>query len=54
MKIRYNENRELVDVIRKGILKKEGHCPCRREMSEDTTCMCREFREQVADPEFEG
>lgn len=54
MKIRYNENREIVEAIRKGILKKEGHCPCKREMSEDTMCMCTEFREQIADPDFEG
>ena len=54
MKIEYNENRELVEAIRKGIIKKEGHCPCRREMTEDTYCMCREFREQIADPYFEG
>jgi len=54
VKIRYNENHEIVEMIRKGILKKEGHCPCKREMTEDTMCMCREFREQIADPEFEG
>jgi hypothetical protein len=54
MKIRYNENREIVEMIRKGILKKEGHCPCKREMTEETMCMCAEFREQIADPDFEG
>lgn len=54
MRIRYNENREIVEAIRKGILKKEGHCPCRRELVEDNMCMCKEFREQIADPEFEG
>ena len=54
MKIRYNENHEIVEMIRKGILKKEGHCPCKREMTEETMCMCEEFREQIADPDFEG
>ena len=53
MKIRYNENKEIVEMIRKGILKKEGHCPCKREMSAETMCMCEEFRAQIADPDFE-
>ena len=54
MQIRFNDNKEIVDRIRQGLLKKEGHCPCRLERTEDTMCMCREFREQIADPDFEG
>lgn len=54
MKLSFNENREIVEKIRAGLAKKEGHCPCRLEMTEDTMCMCKEFREQVADPNFEG
>ena len=54
MKVRLNENKELVRVIREGLKKKNGHCPCRREISDDTKCMCREFREQIKDPDFEG
>lgn len=54
MKITYNENKELVDNIREGLKRKDGHCPCRFEMSEDTMCMCKEFREQIADPNYEG
>lgn len=54
MKVRLNENKELVRVIREGLKKKNGHCPCRREISDDTKCMCREFREQIANPDFEG
>ena len=53
MQIRFNDNKEIVDSIRQGLLKKEGHCPCRLERTEDTMCMCREFREQIADPDFE-
>ena len=34
--------------------KKNGYCPCRLEMNEDTKCMCKEFREQIADENFEG
>ena len=54
MKITYNENREIVEAIRKGLQKKEGYFPCRLEKTEDNMCMCKEFRDQVADPEFEG
>lgn len=54
MRIIYNENTELVEKIREGILKKQGHCPCRLEQTEETMCMCEEFREQIADPDFEG
>lgn len=54
MKIIYNPDAKIVKMIREGILKKGGYCPCRREMTEDTMCMCKEFREQIADENFEG
>ena len=54
MRIIYNENREIVDAIRAGLKKKDGYCPCRVEKIEDNICMCKEFRDQITDPEFEG
>lgn len=54
MSIRLNEDRELVELIREGLRQKDGYCPCRFERTEDTKCICREFREQMADPDFEG
>lgn len=54
MEIRFNDNEKVVNAIREGLKKKDGHCPCRLEQTEDTMCMCKEFREQIADPEFEG
>ena len=54
MKIKLNENKEVVDIVKQGLQQSGGYCPCRRERTEDTKCMCREFREQIADPEFEG
>lgn len=53
-KVRLNENAGIVASVREGLKKKNGYCPCRLEISEDTKCMCKEFREQIADPEFEG
>ena len=54
MKIRLNENKEIADMVKEGLKARGGYCPCRREMTEDTKCMCKEFREQIADPEVEG
>lgn len=54
MKIRYNEDEAVVAMIKEGLEKKGGYCPCRTERTEDFKCMCREFREQIKDPNFEG
>lgn len=54
MKIRLNENEEIVKMVKEGLKKKNGYCPCRLERNEDTKCMCKEFREQIADANFEG
>ncbi len=54
MRIRLNDNAEVVSVIKDGLKAKNGYCPCRMESTDDNKCMCREFREQIADPAFEG
>ncbi len=54
MKITLNPDEEIVKTIREGLAKKDGHCPCRREMTPETKCMCKEFKDQIADPDFEG
>lgn len=54
MKITLNENKEIVERIKAGLKKKDGYCPCRLERTEDNKCMCKEFRDQIADPDFEG
>ena len=54
MKIRFNENQEVVDTVKAGLERTGGYCPCRLERTEENKCMCREFREQIKDPEFEG
>ena len=40
--------------MREGLRHTGGYCPCRLERTEATRCMCREFREQIEDPHFEG
>ena len=54
MKIRLNENEEIVRTVREGLAAKDGYCPCRVGKAEKYKCMCEEFREQIKDPEFEG
>ena len=54
MKIRLNENAEIVKTVREGLKAKGGYCPCRMERTPDTKCMCKEFRDQIKDLEFEG
>ena len=54
MKVRYNEDAEVVASVKEGLEHTGGFCPCRLERSEDTKCICREFREQIKDPDFEG
>jgi ferredoxin-thioredoxin reductase catalytic subunit len=41
-------------MIKQGLKERDGYCPCRREMLPENKCMCKEFREQIADPDFEG
>ena len=54
MKIRLNEDAAVVAKLKEGIEKKGGYCPCKLEQIEDNRCMCKEFRDQIADPDFEG
>ena len=54
MGIKLNDNAEIVRTVKEGLKAKDGYCPCRLTRTEDTKCICREFREQMADPDFEG
>ena len=54
MKITVNQDEAVVKTVREGLKRTGGYCPCRLEQTEDTKCMCKEFKEQIADPNFEG
>lgn len=54
MKIKENPDKEIVKTVREGLKAKDGYCPCKLGRDEDNKCMCREFREQIKDPNFEG
>lgn len=49
-----NPDKSVVENIKAGLKAKGGYCPCRRAQTEDTKCICKEFREQIADENFEG
>lgn len=54
MSVRLNEDQELVAQIREGLRQKNGHCPCKLEVTPATKCICQEFKDQIADPDYEG
>ena len=54
MGVQYNKNKEMVRLIKEGLEKNDGYCPCRTERTDETKCICKEFREQIKDPNFTG
>jgi len=40
---RINDNKDYVYKIIEGIIKKDGHCPCRLNKDDTTLCPCDEF-----------
>jgi len=47
MKIVLNKDKEKVALIRQALKENQGYCPCAIIKSDDTECMCKEFREQT-------
>ena len=47
MRIRLADDEQLVEEIRKKLEDNDGYCPCRLEKTEDTKCLCKEFRLQT-------
>lgn len=45
MKVTENPDRDYAREIKKQIKDNNGYCPCRLTKSQDTKCMCKEFRE---------
>ena len=53
-KVRFNEDREVVAMVKEGLKRTGGYCPCRLERKPEYKCICDEFKEQIKDPNFEG
>lgn len=45
MKIKMNDDKEFVSSMRAALKENDGYCPCALIKSEDTKCMCKEFRD---------
>ena len=52
--VHLNPDAEYAQKILNALEKKNGYCPCRLQQTPENICICREFREQIADPEFSG
>lgn len=47
MKITQNSDKEHVKKILEALKSNNGYCPCAIERSEDTKCMCKDFRNMI-------
>ena len=54
MAVRLNQDAEVVRIVKEGLAQTGGYCPCRLQRTEENKCICKEFREQIKDPQFEG
>ncbi len=54
MSVKLNPDKEVVKTIKEGLKRTGGYCPCRLSRTEEYKCMCKEFKDQIADPNFEG
>lgn len=52
--VRFNSDAELVKKIQSVLEMKGGYCPCRLKRTPENICICQEFKDQIADPDFEG
>ena len=48
MKIILNPNTEIVKEIRQKLKENNTYCPCRIQQTKNTKCMCKEFRDMIA------
>lgn len=46
MKIKVNDDKQLVEEIRAKLKENSGYCPCKLVKTPDTKCICKEFLNQ--------
>lgn len=54
MKVRFSDDKKRVEEVLQGLKAKDGYCPCKVGKRPENKCICQEFKEQIANPEFEG
>ena len=50
--VRINPDLDVAYKIMDSVRKNNGFCPCRVVNSEDTKCMCKEFRDSVLNNDY--
>lgn len=54
MNLTKNPDTEWASKIEKALKQNKGYCPCSAVRSEDTKCICADFRQKLNDPTFAG
>ena len=54
MQVVLNKDEDLVKAVKEVIEKRGGYFNFIKEKTEENKCMCKEFRDQIKDPDFEG
>ena len=49
-----NQDEKVVKVVREGLVRKGGYCPCRLPKNPEFFCPCDEFKAQLADKGYHG
>ena len=52
--VKFNSDQKFVERLQSVMQKNGGYCPCRIQRTPENICIYTEFRQQIADPEFEG
>jgi len=53
-KVTVNPDAKLAEMVRQGVLRKNGFCPCRLPKLPEFFCPCDEFKAQLKDPVYHG
>ncbi len=53
-KVVLNPEEKVVKVVKDGLVRKDGFCPCRLPKLPEFFCPCDEFKGQLADPSYHG
>lgn len=54
MKVVENKDKAIAGFVKNALKMNNGYCPCIVLKTDDTECMCKEFREKIEDETFYG
>lgn len=47
VKVQVNPDKKIAEEIKKRLKENDGYCPCKLVRTDDTRCMCKEFRDMI-------